>query len=300
MSEYSHTILVVDDEEMIRNSFEDLFAKRGYKVLKAADGLDGLEMINNNIIDLAIVDVKMPRMDGITLLSKINGNFPDLPVIIMTGYGSEDIVVDALRNGASNYLKKPFNLFRIIETIEKVLFYKVTKDRLRKRDLLIKKTLQNLDNLKLTFPIEIESIEGGIIFLSEYLFAASDVKTNIEVGVHEALLNAYYHGALNVKKHLSADAESNYYRIATERLRDISVSEKKISLEVIASDDKYVFIITDDGNGFNWAEESQKVEADLEQKPFGRGITLIKAFFDDVTWNEKGNEITMTLKKENK
>ncbi len=298
MSKYLHTILVVDDEDIIRESFEEIFNKKGYQVIKACNGVHALELLEHSTVDLAIVDLKMPKMNGMTLLKKLKESYTDLPVILMTGYGSEDIAAQALNAGAVNYIKKPFNLLSVIDSIEKTLFYKVYKDRLTKREVLIKKTLRNLKQFELEFPIELETIEGGVMFISEFLFAGSKYKTNIEIGVHEALLNAYYHGSLNALDGIKLNHEPiDLYAIAAEKLKDESVRNKRITLKITSNADEYTFFIKDDGDGFDWREVYNKVEEDFERKPFWRGITLIKTFFDDVAWNEKGNEIIMTLKK---
>jgi CheY-like chemotaxis protein/anti-sigma regulatory factor (Ser/Thr protein kinase) len=299
MSKYLHTILVVDDEEIIRDSFEDIFTRKGYNVIKAGDGVEALKIIKSTIIDLTIADVKMPKMNGLELLKHIKALYKDLPVILMTGYGSEDIAMQALTLGASNYLKKPFNLLHVIDTIEKVLFFKVSRDRIKKKDILVKKTLENLKLFELSFPIDIDTIEGGVLFVSEYLFGGSVFKTNIEIGVHEALLNAYYHGSLNVNEALSSKKDDvDFYDIVAERLKDKSLSDKNIHLKITSNADEHVFTITDDGDGFDWQKVLEQGESELEMRPFGRGIMLIKSFFDEVYWNEKGNEITITLKKD--
>jgi anti-sigma regulatory factor (Ser/Thr protein kinase) len=64
-----------------------------------------------------------------------------------------------------------------------------------------------------------------------------------------------------------------------------------------SNEDEHVFRITDDGDGFDWRDISKSIDANLEDRPFGKGIMLIKSFFDEVSWNDKGNEITMILKK---
>ncbi|MFC1855239.1 response regulator [Thermodesulfobacteriota bacterium] len=298
MSKYLHTILVVDDEEVILDSFDDIFSRKGYKVITAENGLKALDILKDTVIDLAIVDVKMPKMNGLELLQRMKSSHESIPVILMTGYGSEDTAVEALRLGASNYLKKPFNIMTIADTIEKILYYKVARDRVQKKEILVKKTLESLSSFEFKFPINIESIEGGVIFITDYLFSGSPFKTNVEIGVHEALLNAYYHGSLEVSDSKKDENISDFYNKAANISQKKFIKDKRITLKVNVTEDAYSFTIIDEGKGFDWKEISASVEADLDNKPFGRGVMLIRSFFDVVKWNDKGNEITMILKKD--
>jgi two-component system response regulator HydG len=100
-------ILVVDDEELVRGFFTAALEKRGYTVLTAFDGEDGWAKIESMPVDLIISDIKMPRLDGMELLKRILGAHPTLPVILLTAYSSIENAVEAMRNGAFDYLPKP-------------------------------------------------------------------------------------------------------------------------------------------------------------------------------------------------
>ena len=100
-------ILVVEDDKEIRDGIEIFLRGQGYQVHKAADGMEGLSVIENNEIHLAIVDIMMPRMDGVTMTMKLRENY-DLPVIMLSAKSEETDKVIGLNIGADDYVTKPF------------------------------------------------------------------------------------------------------------------------------------------------------------------------------------------------
>lgn len=102
------SIMVVDDEEIVRESLFHWFKKYGYVVETASSGFEALDKLEKHPFQLLFVDIKMPGMDGIELLEKVKAEYPDTIVIIITAYGSIESAVKAMRIGASDYLLKPF------------------------------------------------------------------------------------------------------------------------------------------------------------------------------------------------
>lgn len=105
----STRILIVDDEEMICEGFKEWFIKDGYFVETAFSGADALALVEEEPFDIYLVDIKMPGMDGIELLSRLKEHQPDGIVIIMTAHGSIETAVEAMKLGAVDYLCKPFD-----------------------------------------------------------------------------------------------------------------------------------------------------------------------------------------------
>jgi DNA-binding NtrC family response regulator len=101
-------VMVVDDEKIVRQSLFFWFEKAGYTVDTAASGFEALEKLETHPFDVMFVDIKMPGMDGITLLEKIKTEYPDTAVIIITAYGSIESAINAMKAGACDYLLKPF------------------------------------------------------------------------------------------------------------------------------------------------------------------------------------------------
>ena len=113
-------ILLVDDEEAILRSLGEVFRDLGYEVLTALDGSEALRLVSEQAVELVISDVKMPHMDGIELLSRLQTQTPDLPVILITGHGDEDTAISALQKGARDYLRKPIRVKALLAAIKRV------------------------------------------------------------------------------------------------------------------------------------------------------------------------------------
>jgi two-component system response regulator PilR (NtrC family) len=118
-----HTILVADDERSMRELLEMLLGAEGYSVLTASNGYDALEILRGERerIDLVIQDLKMPGMDGTELLKVIKTEAPDIPVIVMTAFSSWDSAVEAMRLGAYDYVRKPFDTDAIRSVVGRAL-----------------------------------------------------------------------------------------------------------------------------------------------------------------------------------
>jgi len=113
------SILIVDDELLIRDLLYDFFLGQGWEISIAENGEKALEILRSKKIDLVLTDIKMPQMDGLTLTSEMSEAYPDIPVVLMTGFPSVESAVTALRIKAADYITKPFNinqLFKIIES----------------------------------------------------------------------------------------------------------------------------------------------------------------------------------------
>lgn len=133
-------ILVVDDEEIVRNSLLDWLREDGYQVEAAEDGFNALEKIKEKPWDIALVDLKMPKMDGLELMERIKETQPEVQVIIITAYATVHTAVQAIKEGAYDYLVKPFNpeeisllIKRLVESQELVKEISYLRKELEKR-----------------------------------------------------------------------------------------------------------------------------------------------------------------------
>lgn len=130
-------ILVVDDEEIIRESISFILKKEGYNVTEAANGRIAFDIIKNEHFDLVISDIEMPEMKGVELLEKVTQYDPLSSFIIITAYGSLETAINALRNGASDYILKPIDFDELSFKISKLFQLKkiLAENRLLKREL---------------------------------------------------------------------------------------------------------------------------------------------------------------------
>lgn len=164
-------ILIVEDDKEMADSCRRLFKRSGIATAIAYSGLDAINMIGkDNGIDIVLADLRMPEMDGITLLKRIKKQDPSIEVIIMTGYGTISNAVQAIKLGASDYITKPFNKDELINAVNKI----IEKRCLRKQVLSLRSELQQ----RYTF----ENIIGkskGMINVYESIKAAAQNDSSV-------------------------------------------------------------------------------------------------------------------------
>ncbi len=121
MSEYSLTIGVIDDEKNIRRSLRMVLEPAGYEVWEAEDGAQALERVAGEKTDAVLLDLRLPDTDGITLLDELKSRTPGLPVVIISGHGTLQHAVEAVKKGAYDFLEKPLDKDRILVTLKNAL-----------------------------------------------------------------------------------------------------------------------------------------------------------------------------------
>lgn len=115
-------ILLVDDAAFMRKMIGDTLSKNGYtELFEAVDGADAVEKFSEIGPDLVIMDITMPNMDGLQALKKIKEDYPDAKIVMCTAMGQEGMVVDAIKSGARDFIVKPFNAERIVQTAQAIL-----------------------------------------------------------------------------------------------------------------------------------------------------------------------------------
>ncbi|MCL2879525.1 MAG: sigma-54 dependent transcriptional regulator [Treponema sp.] len=136
-----YKLLIADDEKNIREGLAESFTMDGYDVAEAADGMEAWKLFQKGDIDLVITDLRMPLLSGEDLLKRIQAEMPGMPVIIVTGHGSVAGAVEAMRDGAWDFITKPVNLDHLTELI---------KHALANRELLLKhkQMVEELDRRK--------------------------------------------------------------------------------------------------------------------------------------------------------
>lgn len=117
----SGKILIVDDQFGIRILLNEVLHKAGYKTFQAANGIQALEILNNDSPDLVLLDMKIPGMDGIEILKRMKAVNPDIRVIIMTAYGELDMIQEAKDLGAMMHFAKPFDIDDIRNAVREYL-----------------------------------------------------------------------------------------------------------------------------------------------------------------------------------
>lgn len=155
--EMNHVLIVEDDKE-IREGVKIYLKSKGYEVSEAADGVEGLEIIEKEEIHLAIVDVMMPRMDGITMTMKLRGKY-DFPVIFLSAKSEEVDKILGLDMGADDYVTKPFTPMELLARVNSQLRrYRKFMEKLEKKEVM--KNIYVIGGLELNEDTKEVSVDG--------------------------------------------------------------------------------------------------------------------------------------------
>jgi len=114
-------ILVVDDEDIVLESCQAVFELEGFEALLVPSADKALGAMKNNDFDLLLIDVKMPKKDGMYLMRKIKEQWPDIPIIVMSGYYTTETIQEAIRMGAATFIAKPFEPDELIKIVRQVI-----------------------------------------------------------------------------------------------------------------------------------------------------------------------------------
>lgn len=285
-------ILVVDDSLTFLVDSERLILKGvpHAEVLTAGGGEEALETLEAESVDLILTDLHMPGMNGLELVEALKENHAHIPVVLMTGSGSEAIAVCALESGAASYVPKGDLTYCLVPTLMKVLAAAVVCSRRRR---LMSSQVRDAS----TFVIENDPalVEPLVNLVQEQIVrmqAADDRDvTRLGVAIHEALLNAIYHGNLEVSSDLRQEDESIFHMVVDQRRAQEPYRSRRVYVTVDISPDEARFTIRDEGPGFD-AKKALDPNRELDfERVGGRGLLLIRSFLDVVYHNVLGNEI---------
>lgn len=288
-------ILIVDDGAVDRKMAGNFVQEAGHVPAFAEDGEAALDAIEDDVPDIVLTDMRMPRMDGLELVRTLRETHPQIPVILMTAHGSEEVAVAALRAGASNYVGK-LRLGRdLAQALEVVLDSMLAaRERARVRDFLeAQETSYVLDYA----PGAIRSLVSHLQDTLRDLHLCDETDL-IRVGtaLTEALANARDHGNLELDSALREDGGQAYRELGAKRSTEAPYKDRRTHVRVHITRDEATFVVRDEGPGFDHTDLPDPRDPENLLKPSGRGIVLIRTFMDDVAFNEQGNEITMRMR----
>ena len=163
-------ILIVDDDEGLRDSLQLVLAAEGYHVITAADGSQALAQLEAEAVDVVLCDLRMPGMDGLELLPQLAARQPGVTIILMSAYGSEELAIEALQRGAHDYLAKPFQPAEALFTIRKAQ----ERERLHRANELLQRDVQ-----RSTGDRPIVAASAPMIELLELMERAAEFKATV-------------------------------------------------------------------------------------------------------------------------
>jgi CheY-like chemotaxis protein len=246
---------------------------------------------------LILTDLEMPNLDGLELVEAVRRDFAQVPVVLMTAHGSEEIAAMALCNGAASYIPKAYLNQDLTPTIERILaLTNANRQYAHAFDCL---AASEFHFVLRNDPMLIAPIVGyleEVIKLLKLCDATSRMR--VSVALQEALLNAIYHGNLELDSNLHPEDDAAFRSLVMVRRELPQYQERRVHLDVSVSSLVAKYTIRDDGPGFDVkALPDPHTPANLDQIG-GRGLLLIRTFMDEVSHNERGNVITMMKRHE--
>jgi CheY-like chemotaxis protein len=284
-------ILVVDDFAIERRIAGRLVEGAGFEPLYAANGEEALRLTEEKQPVAILTDMQMPGMGGLELVEHIRRRHPRIPVIVMTAFGSEQIAIQALRAGASNYVPKRDLARDLPETLRRQLEL-ATADRHRRQLIgcLQGRTAQfELGNDPQLFAPLIDLLLED---LERIQFGDGTARIRMGVALQEALANALYHGNLEVSSELRQEDERHFHELAQLRRHQSPYMERRIRVTAVMDIETARFEITDQGPGFDTSIVDRPIEPEDLLRVGGRGLLLIRTFMDVAWHNPRGSKLT--------
>ena len=266
----------------------------GHTTRGAESGEDALEAIGRKRPDLVVTDLMMPGMSGIELVEAVRARHADLPVVLVTAFGSGKVAAEALKKGAANYVPKQRLAEDLARTVESVLaLARETQHKTRLLESLVE------SRFRFVLPNEEDLIPGLVEFLQDricYRYPDCDENLLMQVGIalQEAIRNAMHHGNLEVGSELRQESSVVYNAKVEERLENAEYSSRRVTVEAVLDGEVCRCSVRDEGPGFDPASVPDPTNPENLLKTSGRGLYLITTFMDSVEYNDSGNEIVMT------
>ena len=298
------TVLIVDDTAVDRRIAGGLLEKApDISVAYAENGAKALKYIEESAPDLVVTDMQMPEMDGLELVRALNADYPSIPVILMTAYGSESIASQALSSGAASYVPKSELASMLLETAQEIIAM-VRADRSYQR--LIDRSM--LSQFEFELDNDADLIDP-LVDLVQQVAAGMGIcegagRVRMGVALEHALLNALYRGNLELshdqlQQHREDMLTSAARDLVAQRRNQAPFRDRMIFVQVRISREQADIVVRDQGKGFDTSLVPDRDDPDALRTSTGRGLVLMQTFMDEVRFNDRGNEVTMIKRKEN-
>lgn len=285
-------ILVIDDEDALRKMLRIALTEKGYTVFEASNGIEGIKVFKKISPGIVLTDVNMPEMNGIEMTRKIKEINEDADIVIMTGFGTEDLVIDAIRAGASNYIKKPLQFNELFSILDSIAF----KREARKRYEVVKDVVQ-YEEKKITMENNLEKIWGVV---NQVFYNVTDKNEEISIdglklGLYEIIVNAIEHGNLEIsfEEKKKALQENSYSGLLTKRMDKANREGKNVRIHSIFDKKHIKITVTDCGKGFDYSNLPNQSDPETMLSAHGRGILLASVYYDSVEYKHPGNSVVL-------
>jgi CheY-like chemotaxis protein/anti-sigma regulatory factor (Ser/Thr protein kinase) len=287
------TVLVVDDSAVDRKLVGGLLRKRAQlNVEFAASGEEALERLTTVRPDAIVTDLVMPGISGLELVARVVADHPEIPVILMTGKGSEEVAVKALKAGAASYVPKGSLHQHLLSTVEDVLAM-VNESSSHSQLMSCLKRGQFefvLGHDAGLIPLVINHVQS---LVSSVGLCDEASVIRVCIALEEALRNALFHGNLELTSDQREGDQIEYQKLIDARTAAEPYASRRLRVTVEVSPKTGRFVIRDQGPGFDPSKLPDPTDPSNLEKVSGRGLLLMRTFMDEVSFNETGNEVTM-------
>ena len=276
-------VLVVDDEAALRSLLRRALEREGFEVAEAADAAEAVRGFRTFAPAVAVLDIMLPDRDGISLLAELRELDPGAAIIIATGRGDEE---SSLRGGASSFFRKPFLLPELVQEVRQLAAWR------SRAGTTAAAPAAGAQRLSLgTGDAHDPSFIGALTLPLERLLGEAEL-LGVRIGIGEMVTNAVEHGNLGISAGEKEDALAGgrFADVLASRLAMPSNAGKRVWIESRLADGEFRVTVRDEGAGFDWRALAV---AEPGATLAGRGVLLARVHFDEVRWNERGNEVTL-------
>ncbi len=296
-------ILIAEDSATQSAQISGLLEDAKYEVTVVGNGKEALHRLEaGESFDLVLTDMVMPEMDGLQLVRAIRVHYAGLPVILMTGQGTDALAVEALEQGAAGYVPKSRMGERLANEVAQVLHAARVN---RSYEMLLGCLTRNEFSFELRN--ELTMIDPLVDLLQQMMMGMrlcdSTGRLRVGVALEHALLNAICWGNLALRSEEMPNArelriQGHLPSVVQQRLSQSPYKERKVYLDIAMTTEEARYVIRDEGDGFDVSKVPDPGDADVLEREGGRGLLLIQTFMDEVRFNQTGNEVTMVKRRE--
>jgi len=296
-------VLVVDDSPVDRRLIGGLLDNDLNWVIEYAEnGAAALREMQELLPDVIVTDLQMPEMDGLSLVSAVREQCPQVPVVLVTAHGSEELAIEALDRGAASYVPKSQLAEKLLQTVEQVL-------GLSQVDRSYERLVQCLECSEFSFVLENDtSLIAPLVDFFQQIVVGAGIcnetgRVHLSVALEEALINGLYHGNLELPVESLQTARADLHKnqvspLIEKRRSEAPYADRRLHVQARISREEASFTIRDDGKGFDISRVPKPGDPTTLEYEGGRGLVLIGNFMSQVSFNEAGNEITIVMRSE--
>ncbi|MEM7677551.1 MAG: ATP-binding protein [Myxococcota bacterium] len=291
------SILIIHPDETMRNGLVELLTTQAEWTSQATASMaQGLDLLVANEYEMVVSDLQLVAEDHEASLAALTAGDAYRPVLLTGSDGTVAQVVGALHAGAAGFVHTNRVEVELVDHITRVLnAAKRNKTQARLLECMTESRSQfELDNDPTLLPALLTRFQASV-----KMFGICDEadRSRIGMALEEALSNALYHGNLEVSSDLRQESLARYYDMAADRREQSPYRERRIHITETLTEDSATFVIRDEGPGFDTSKLDVEPDPEDLESVSGRGLMLMKAFIDEVTYNDRGKQVTLVKRK---